>query len=469
MDKRISVITRLCGIGLFLGLFAICFHPGRATSMTSCTAWNLASDFRLHPGQANPNPDACGTPAVWHFMQSATLDRDPRTYTPLPNFMPNLSGVDGLQGWMGNAPSSTPLIGLNATDATQPPGTLNWPPHTIVVHPAPNQLAVVGWRSPVDASVSLTGSVRDIDAACGDGISWAIHKGTTSLASGSYANGGSQQFRAGIGAYRLVNIQVRQGDFIYVTIHPKGTYYCDSTVLELALSLSTDPALQATWNLAADFRTSPNQENPNRDSYGNLGVWRFMESTSRVRDPQTYALLQRFVPNQIGGEGMQEWLGTHPSLASYTPSVGLNTSGVTQCPNPPGTFCWPAGTIRIHPGPQQLAVVGWRSPIEGNVAVAGYVRDIDIRFGNGIDWYIDKNTTNLASGILPQGGAQNFGDGFGADNLTNVSVIPGDFLYFVIDPTTDYNSDSTEVDISITLVADGVQERYRTYLPCVVR
>jgi len=29
------------------------------------------------------------------------------------------------------------------------------------------------------------------------------------------------------------------------------------------------------WNLASDFRVSPNQENPNRDSCGNLGVWHF--------------------------------------------------------------------------------------------------------------------------------------------------------------------------------------------------
>ena len=340
---------------------------------------------------------------------------------------------------------------------------------TVMVHPAPDQLAVVGWRSSQDGIVSLTGSVRDADAVCGDGISWAIDKNTRNLATGSYANGGSQQFGTSIGGYRLANIQVKQGDFIYVTIHPKGTYYCDSTVLELAINVNTDPVPQATWNLAADFRTSSNQENPNRDAYGNPEVWHFIESTSRVRDPQTYGLLQRFVANQIGGEGMQEWLGTHPSLSSYTPSVGLNTSGVTQCPNPPGTFCWPAGTIRIHPGPQQLAVVGWRSPIEGSVAVAGYVRDIDTRWGNGIDWYIDKNATNLAYGSLPQGGAQNFGDGIGGSGLTSISVSPGDFLYFVIDPTTNYDSDSTEVDISITLKTGAIQGMYRTYIPYGVR
>ncbi len=468
MNKRTLVIVCLCGIGLFLGLFALGVGPGRAASIASCTAWNLASDFRVYPNQENPNPDACGNPAVWYFMQSAGLDRNAQGYSALPHFTPNLSGVDGLQGWTGDTASSTPLIGLNATGTAQPPGALNWPPHAILVHPAPSQLAVVGWRSSVDGRVSLTGSVWDADAACGDGISWAIDKGASNLAAGSYANGGSQQFRTAIGNYRLADIQVKQGDFIYVTVHPKDTYYCDSTVLELTIDVNTDPVPQATWNLAADFRTSPNQENPNRDTYGNPGVWHFIESTSRVRDPRTYALLQRFVANQIGGEGMQEWLGTHPSLSSYTPSVGLNTSGVTQCPNPPGTFCWSPGVIRIHPGPQQLAVVGWRSPVAGSVAVEGYVRDIDTRWGNGIDWYIDKNTTNLVSGFLPQGGAQNFGDGVGARNLTSVSVSPGDFLYFVIDPTTNYDSDSTETDILITLVTGTIQV-HRTYLPYVVR
>jgi hypothetical protein len=46
----------------------------------------------------------------------------------------------------------------------------------------------------------------------------------------------------------------------------------------------------AEWNLAADFRASPNQENRNRDSCGNLGVWHFLESDPAAfpaHDPAT--------------------------------------------------------------------------------------------------------------------------------------------------------------------------------------
>jgi hypothetical protein len=62
------------------------------------------------------------------------------------------------------------------------------------------------------------------------------------------------------------------------------------------------------WNLASDFRVSPNQENPNRDSCGNLGVWHFM---SADLNRQTYALLPGFKPNSGGILGLEVWQGTH--------------------------------------------------------------------------------------------------------------------------------------------------------------
>ena len=62
-----------------------------------------------------------------------------------------------------------------------------------------------------------------------------------------------------------------------------------------SLAQGTLAALACTdWNLASDFRVSPNQENPNRDSCGNLGVWHFM---SADLNRQTYTLLQGFKPD----------------------------------------------------------------------------------------------------------------------------------------------------------------------------
>src|SRR5258706_35833 len=118
-----------------------------------------------------------------------------------------------------------------------------------------------------------------------------------------------------------------------------------------------------TWNLANDFRVSPNQENPNRDSCNNLGVWKFMASTTLTRDPETLC----------------------PAYAS-----------------------------------------------------------------DGIKWYLDKNSTSLADGVIPPGGFQNFANGNGGTSLNTVAVNVGDVIYLAIDPNGSYGCDSTRVDLSIS-------------------
>src|SRR6476620_12678164 len=59
----------------------------QADSQRYCAGWNLATEFRLSPDQANPNPDRCGNANVWSFMESSTLARDPMTYSLLPEFL----------------------------------------------------------------------------------------------------------------------------------------------------------------------------------------------------------------------------------------------------------------------------------------------------------------------------------------------------------------------------------------------
>ena len=64
------------------------------------------------------------------------------------------------------------------------------------------------------------------------------------------------------------------------------------------------------WNLASDFRRWPNQENPNRDSCGNLGVWHLMESNGLNPDPATYTLLPYYANRSGGIQGIEKWTGT---------------------------------------------------------------------------------------------------------------------------------------------------------------
>ena len=94
-------------------------------------------------------------------------------------------------------------------------------------------------------------------------------------------------------------------------------------------------------------------------------------------------------------------------------------------------------------------VVGWKSPISGQVRISGLVRDMDAHCGNGVLWSIDLGTRTLASGSLGNGEAQVFAQGQGGGGLGSVSVSKGELLYFVVDPNGDVGCDSTELEIRI--------------------
>ncbi len=210
----------------------------------SCQVWNLASDFRISPNQENPNRDSCDSPDVWYFMQSTGLNRDPQTYSLLPNFRSILMGIEDIQAWYGGLAGDPSFsVAINATGTPQQPNGIMWPPNVIGMHPANQRLAIVGWHSPLTGSVAITGGVSDMDSQCGDGVLWYIDKDATNLASGSIVNGGSQNFLSGTGGNSLGDIAVNQGEFIYVSIHPNTEYTCDSTEVDLTITLNPDVRL----------------------------------------------------------------------------------------------------------------------------------------------------------------------------------------------------------------------------------
>ena len=142
---------------------------------------------------------------------------------------------------------------------------------------------------------------------------------------------------------------------------------------QATLGLPPASAPCPAWNLAADFRVSPDHENPNRDSCGNREVWHFLESdpsTFPAHIPVTYPLLPEFITDRFFIVGLESWQGTVglTSIKDKLPSVGINNTGATQ------KFSggvWPAGLVMAHPLPDKFAVVGWRSPISGIVTIAG--------------------------------------------------------------------------------------------------
>jgi hypothetical protein len=410
---------------------------------STCTSWNLAGDFRRAPDQENPSQDPCDTPAVWEYMGSTGLTRDPQSYSVFSDFISNGANVPGLNVW---GPTSGPYVAFNGSG-----GTVfgNWPVDTIHVHPGPAQLVVLAWHSPINGYVSVGGGVSDDAAGGGDGIQWFIDLNSTNLASGSYGNGGSQTFANGTNGANLNTVAVNVGDMLYVVIHPNGDYSYDSTRVDISVDVTSastptsTPTECASWNLAGDFRRAPDQENPSQDPCDTPAVWEYMGSTGLTRDPQSYSVFSDFISNGANVPGLNVW---GPTSGPY---VAFNGSGGTVFGN------WPVDTIHVHPGPAQLVVFAWHSPINGYVSVGGGVSDDDAGGGDGIQWFIDLNSTNLASGSYGNGGSQAFANGTNGANLNTVAVNVGDMLYVVIHPNGNYSYDSTRVDISVDVVTSA--------------
>ena len=159
-----------------------------------------------------------------------------------------------------------------------------------------------------------------------------------------------------------------------------------------------------------------------------------------------YALLTTPLRDLLGNAGVHVWKG-----AADTPSLTVNTN---DAPRTILTFTLPPRSVAVHPSPNNGVAVGWKSPISGTVRIAGRVADADPACGDGIAWVLDHRTAGgvreLASGDFPNGGAQGFTQGKGAEHLSAVTVKAGDQIQLLVLPKMDYGCDTTVVELTIT-------------------
>jgi hypothetical protein len=85
------------------------------------------------------------------------------------------------------------------------------------------------------------------------------------------------------------------------------------------------------------------------------------------------------------------------------------------------------------------------------VSVLGRIADRHDTCGDGVDWSVDTGTSSLASGVVPDGGAESFASAEQAANLESVSMAVGDYLYFIVGPgpAHEHSCDSTGLDVTI--------------------
>ena len=184
------------------------------------------------------------------------------------NKISNSSGYAFVNGWGSDA---TPLLIANSSDEhVRVPG--NMKPHGVAVHPSPTLQTVVGWRSPVTATVRIEAKVQHAHPECGNGVTWSLE-----LRRGAVR----QRLKTGIanGPQVVVvdpieKLNIQPEDVISLLIGPRdGNHSCDLTAVDLNIkSLEADGK---TWDLAADVSPDIQAANPHADRFGNEAIWHF--------------------------------------------------------------------------------------------------------------------------------------------------------------------------------------------------
>jgi hypothetical protein len=270
----------------------------RDGASTSARIDGLSSDRKLDPAVLARFADYLG-PAI-HAKPIRKL------FTRATRGVAALSGVDS---WTGADGRPDPCAIANNNDHPVSFSTLTIPAKSIAMHPGPSTGVAVGWTSLVSGSVQIRGSVVDGDPNCGDGIDWRIEhaRGDTlgTLASGSFPNGGAQEFSHGDGGTRLESIEVRAGDVLQLTVFPKENYSCDTTIINL--EISERDGQRRTWNLSRDVVSDVVAANPHADGQGNPAVWQFFEAGE-----------EKGTASVTPGSHLAQWLAavsTHEDLA----------------------------------------------------------------------------------------------------------------------------------------------------------
>ena len=261
-----------------------------AKSQLSETAKYLTAawEYRHPPANSAPPPLAefAAARGLHAFALRQLLDYlGGGDYKLLTKPIRDVAGKTGVSVWRGEA--DCPNVAANANDREVVVSTFKLPPKSVAVHPGPNNGVAVGWRSPVKGTVCVTGGLTDADPNCGDGVAWAIDLrgagGRRELASGDFANGGAQKFDQGKGAAALAMMEVEPGDGVDLLVLPKANHFCDTTVVDLTITLADG---SKAWNLAGDVAGDLLQDgkgNPHADRFGDAAVWHFWDMADSRR------------------------------------------------------------------------------------------------------------------------------------------------------------------------------------------
>jgi hypothetical protein len=191
-------------------------------ALPATRSWNADTDFLLAPNNRNPSPDAWGE-TTWSYLYSDSFAHDPTTYHQFSKY--EITDANR-QSWV--LPGFVNLVVATAVS-----------PQMLVLHPWGGRVqgygrnAVLGWRSPIDGRVTVTGTIQLPslnECAVGSGALWSIDKGATVLQSGALPAAGSASFD--------VTVDVSPGESISFVWDAGWDGNCDSGLLDLTVAQS---------------------------------------------------------------------------------------------------------------------------------------------------------------------------------------------------------------------------------------
>lgn len=176
--------------------------------------WDPWADFLLAPNQANPTPDRYGNPAVWHYLAGPSLDHGPAGYVPMPDYV-----IDSptYEKWTYPHDRYHLIAHVRSPDEIQ-------------MHTGEGWLSILGWRSPMNGTVTVEGTVRLRGDGCEDvvtGIIFSVDLESRILYRVVMNEPGQ--------AVLSVPADVQVGESLYFVLDPGQDTNCDTTVVSLLI------------------------------------------------------------------------------------------------------------------------------------------------------------------------------------------------------------------------------------------
>jgi hypothetical protein len=169
-------------------------------------------------------------------------------------------------------------------------------------------------------------------------------------------------------------------------------------------------------------------------------VWSLRRSDSLERTG-TYPRLSHF--SRTFAPGVSAWHGDDESCAGL-PAIGVTGSR-------PAKVCdatIPADVVFLSPDRDHLAVVGWESPIDGEVVIAAGLGDLQPECGGSVPYWIDRVTSPRAAGEVVRGGSKTM-------PALRTPVTRGESSSFLVGPNAHARPGCDVTQLQVTIAPAG--------------